>query len=460
MKAKLQNKSLQAALAGVLGSLTLAFGFGAVALIPSANAASNAAQTSSGWTHLGGEPLFSGGLTKIAADKHISLRQALVYAVTSSRGQTALIYAGLDAAERHAVNTAVRTGKFQGCQLKYGMTFEKMSFGINGTAVDSNVTFLDPRYRNSPASAFCVNAKAEGAVVHLLIPFICVNVAVINRTVAPKPKTPKPAPKPKTPKPGTVNIWIRKQAFSAASEEQLINPTPTNVFRFRVQCGAKGKPRYIVYQSDPQYAGTCKTNAGRVLIWELSTLGPDKWQNLSPVYQTFKLNGKKKVLAVYKDKQVKQPVVVTTTTTTTTATTPPPPPPPTTTTVVTTTTTITTTPKHFTNLTCQGQEEVTGGGSSLLVCSVSNDNGAQISLNVKVLSNTGNLLVSGIQCSSQNGAPACQGNGTYEIRLGGVNDTTSPIYSELKVTATSNGVSSDPFDQTFKVDPSCSNFGC
>ncbi len=334
MKAKLQNLSLKAALAGVLGSLVLTAGLCAAALIPmSANAASNAAQTSSDWTHLGGDPLFPGGLTKIAHDQHISLRQALVYAVTSSRGQTAMIYAGLDAAERHAVNTAVRTGNFGSCQLKYGMSFERMSFGINGTSVDRNVTFRDSRFRNQPASAFCVNAKAEGAVVHLLIPVICVNVAVINRTVAPTPK-PKPAPRPKA-KPGTVNIWIRKQAFSAASEEQLINPTPTNVFRFKVQCGPKGKPRYIVYQSDPQYAGTCKTTSGRVLIWELSTLGPDKWQNLSPVYQTFKLKGKKKVLAVYKDKQVKQPVAPPPTTTSPPPTTTSPPP---TTTVVTTTT--------------------------------------------------------------------------------------------------------------------------
>src|SRR6185437_14057117 len=159
-------------------------------------------------------------------------------------------------------------------------------------------TFLDSRFRDHPAAAFCINAKAEGAIVHLLVPVICVNVAVINRTVAP---TPKPKPKP-----GTVHIWIRKQAFSAASEEQMIFPTPTNVFRFKVQCGTKGKPRYPVYLSDPQFAGTCKTSDGRVRIWELSTLGPDKWQNLSPVYQTFKLKGKKKVLAVYKDKQVKQ----------------------------------------------------------------------------------------------------------------------------------------------------------
>lgn len=119
---------------------------------------------------------------------------------------------------------------------------------------------------------------------------------------------PKPLPKPRvTPKPvAPVKIVIRKQAFSAAAEEQLIFPTPTNVFRFKVQCGLKGKPRYIVYQSDPQPAGTCPVSAGRVLIWELLPLGPDKWKFLSPTYQTFKLKGKKVVLVVYKNKQVKE----------------------------------------------------------------------------------------------------------------------------------------------------------
>jgi len=102
---------------------------------------------------------------------------------------------------------------------------------------------------------------------------------------------------------------------------------------------------------------------------------------------------------------------------------------------------------------------MTGGGSLLVVCQVSNDNGAQIALSADVTSNTGNLRVSGINCSSQ-GTPACQGNGVYEIRLAGTNDGTSPVYSDLAIVATSNGVPSSTFRQTIKVDPRCSNFGC
>jgi hypothetical protein len=162
---------------------------------------------------------------------------------------------------------------------------------------------------------------------------------------------------------------------------------------------------------------------------------------------------------------VTQPVTVTQPTTTTATTTVPSTTTqtvPVTTTQTVTTTTTATTPSHFTNLTCQGQEEVTGGGSSVLVCKVSNDNGAEIALNVQVTSNSGNLLVSGIQCTSQGGTPTCMGSGTYEVRLKGVNNNAdrTPVFANLEATASSNGVRSDTFRQTFQVDSSCSNFDC
>lgn len=279
---------------------------------PSAGAAPAAQRVSSDWTHLGGDPLFPGGLYALARQRHSNLRQAFVFAMTSHRGQTALTFAGLSNTERRAVTRAVRMGKFYACKLHYGERFDQMSFGINGTAVDQNVTFLDPRYRNHPANAFCVDVRIggkHGFVDHLKVPYICVNIALKNRTFLP-PVTIVRKPRKK---PGPVKLFIRKQAFSSAiNEEQLIFPTPTNVFRFKVQCGLHGKPRYIVYQSDPQPAGTCPVSAGRARFWELSTLGPDKWEFLSPVYQTFKLKGKRFVQAVYKDKQVRESQTTTT----------------------------------------------------------------------------------------------------------------------------------------------------
>jgi len=292
-----RNIALIVALVSVFSLVTV---FSAAAALQAESATAN-----DGWTRLGGDPLVPAG---------VNTRNDFVRLMTSNKGSTAMTYAGLNASERAAVVRAARTGDFRSCSLRYGMTFQRMSFGINGTSVDRNVTFRDPRYRNRPAAAWCLDVRAGSKVVHLLVPRICGNIAVINRTPAPVVVKTKPAT---VSKPGKVKILIRKQAFSAAAEEQLIYPTPTNVFRFKVQCGLKGKPRYIVYQSDPQPAGTCMANTGRVRIWELDTLGPDKWQHLSPVYQTFKLKGKKRILAVFKNKQVKvvQP--------------PPPQPPPT-----------------------------------------------------------------------------------------------------------------------------------
>lgn len=143
-------------------------------------------------------------------------------------------------------------------------------------------------------------------------------------------------------------------------------------------------------------------------------------------------------------------VPVTPTTPTTTSTT---------TTVHTTTTpTTTTTPvTHFTNVSCTGFEEITGGGSMLIKCDVSDDNGAQISLDAH--SNDGNSYVSGINCYSQGGTPSCQGNGQFEFRVNGINNGSSVLMSSVTVTATANGVPKTPSPYTFKVDPSSGGFG-
>ena len=157
----------------------------------------------------------------------------------------------------------------------------------------------------------CVQAFANPTCSNPLNGLVCVFV-----WVRPHAKTVPPPPPP--PPPGQVKILIRKHAFSAADEEQLIFPTPTGTFRFKVQCGPRGKPRFIVYNSDPQPAGTCPATAGRVRVWELDTLGPDRWEHLTSTYQTRKLKGKRVAMIVYKNKQVKRVP----------APKPPPPPPP------------------------------------------------------------------------------------------------------------------------------------
>lgn len=165
----------------VLGLLVGAF----LMISSSAFAATNAG----GWTRLGGDPVVPGG---------VNSRNDVVRLVTSSKGGTAMMYAGLSFGEQAAVVSAARRGEFRSCSLRYGSSFQKMSFGINGTSVDTNVTFLDPRYRTSPAAAWCMNVRVGNKILKILIPRKCGNFAVISRTSAPK-TTPKtgPAPKPK-----------------------------------------------------------------------------------------------------------------------------------------------------------------------------------------------------------------------------------------------------------------------
>jgi hypothetical protein len=114
------------------------------------------------------------------------------------------------------------------------------------------------------------------------------------------------------------------------------------------------------------------------------------------------------------------------------------------------------TPTHFTNLTCTGFEEISGGGSFLVTCSVSNDNGAQIGLSIQGESN---VTTSGINCSSQGGSPACNGNGTFQFRVVGVNNGSTTLTGSVTAVATSNGVNSTPYNSgSFNVDPSGGGF--
>jgi hypothetical protein len=113
-------------------------------------------------------------------------------------------------------------------------------------------------------------------------------------------------------------------------------------------------------------------------------------------------------------------------------------------------------PKHWTQVTCTGFEEISGGGSFLVDCAVSDDNGAPISLSVS--NDSAHYTVSGVNCYSQGGTASCTGNGTYEFRVVGINNSSSVEQATITVTASANGVKSDPFTATFPVDPSGGGF--
>jgi hypothetical protein len=113
-------------------------------------------------------------------------------------------------------------------------------------------------------------------------------------------------------------------------------------------------------------------------------------------------------------------------------------------------------PSHYTNVSCVGFEEVSGGGSFLVDCDVSNDNGAVITLDAH--SNDTNTRVSGTNCYSQGGTPSCHGSGTFEFRVSGINDGSSIVYSSVTVVASSNGVDKKLRSDPFPVDPSSGGF--
>lgn len=125
-----------------------------------------------------------------------------------------------------------------------------------------------------------------------------------------------------------------------------------------------------------------------------------------------------------------------------------------TTTVVTTTTTAP--PNHFVQISCKGFEEVSGGGSFLVQCDVSDDNGASISLDAH--SNDGNSRVSGINCITNGGSASCPGNGTFEFRVSGINDGSSVLYSSVTAVASANGKTATYNSGQFPVDPSGGGF--
>jgi|GEM_PF-2631880 len=114
--------------------------------------------------------------------------------------------------------------------------------------------------------------------------------------------------------------------------------------------------------------------------------------------------------------------------------------------------------QHWVQVSCTGFEEITGGGSLLIKCDVSTDDQNAI-VNLAANSNDANSRVSGINCYSQGGTPSCKGNGQFEFRVSGNNDGISIVSSSVTVTASANGVTSQPWNSgQFPVDPSGGGF--
>jgi hypothetical protein len=309
--------------------------------------------------------------------------------------------------------------------------------------------------------------------------------------------------RPQKPKPKVKKVipTIRKIAEDAAGHQ--LPAVPTNIFKFRVTCD--GHSQTVTYNESPQSVGMSCTVGHKVTFVELPTSG---WELLGPAKQVFKV--KSGVQAVYKNRQrpsstptapvtlIKYAIVDGNTITTpsgfgftangtafsntgqstnvglfqvgtsvTICETNPmgytPDKSCETKTVGSSGTTFTFTnrkvtppPPHWTQVTCTGFEEISGSGSFLVDCDVSNDNGAPISLSVN--SNDTNSRVSGINCITNGGSASCPGNGTFEFRVSGINDGTTVLYSTVTAVASSNGITATYNSGQFPVDPSGGGF--
>lgn len=155
------------ATAGIAAFSIAGVGVAETASVAVANTSNlEARAAASDWVHLGGDPL----------QRNVNTRNKLVHLITSKKGGTAMKFAGLNTAQRKDVKLQVRQGNFRQCHMKFGEKFAKMSFGINGTSVDSDVTFKDPHFRHKSANAWCINFDG----MQMKVPFACGNIALKN----------------------------------------------------------------------------------------------------------------------------------------------------------------------------------------------------------------------------------------------------------------------------------------
>jgi hypothetical protein len=211
---RLKNSRIGHAVAkvAVFGALLGGGGEGVLAATAAAEPAAH--EASGGWTHYGGDPLFPGG---------VHSRNQFVHDITSSRGQTAMSLMGLSKKEIKAIDLGARQGKETHKHFAFGTKFDKMSFGVNGVNVDTNVAFEDPSYPDGfdgyDLKVQIVTHKNVSERVHgkkvtkketdteqleIVVPDKCANISLLDRKfskhgfVPPEKKKPVP-PAPVTP---------------------------------------------------------------------------------------------------------------------------------------------------------------------------------------------------------------------------------------------------------------------
>lgn len=146
------------------------------------------------WRHLGGDPLFPGGIQGTTlAEKRADFQLKF----GSSRTTRALKLSGLSAQEISLAKGVVRRGEFRSCRLAYGEKLASTSYG-SPVRVARKVTFRDERYKATGAMAFCMTLKVRVGrnwkVVTLKVPWKCANVSIKKTSMIPIPDACPAAP--------------------------------------------------------------------------------------------------------------------------------------------------------------------------------------------------------------------------------------------------------------------------
>jgi hypothetical protein len=212
----------------VIAGLAAASPIGVEAVVPDAAQAiaprPTAHESTTSWSHLGGDPLVRGGLHS---------RHDFVKLVTSGKGQAAMRLEHLSKRERSAVTKAAREGMEYNCTMHYGQHFDAMVFGINGAGIDRDVVFNDPRYRQQGASSYCLNAKVTTRTgdkittetIRMLAPKKCGNLALINIVKRTRRVHHAPAPPP-SPQPAQPEQTQTQNQTQTQTQTVIVNQAP------------------------------------------------------------------------------------------------------------------------------------------------------------------------------------------------------------------------------------------
>jgi hypothetical protein len=222
---------------------SVAQGAGAVTVAHEASAQND-------WIHYGAEPLFPGGVHTKAEFKHD---------VLTSRGQIALADLGLTHTEVKAADTDASEGKETLKHFPFGAHFLKMTYGVNGVAVDNQGANFEDTTHPHGFDAYVLDVKtvthkkveekvdgkevaAEATITTddvIAAPTVCVNISLVSEktteTIVPlkpikapvKTPAPKPAPTPETPSP--VVICSNVNSPNAGGNCNTTTPLPTPV---------------------------------------------------------------------------------------------------------------------------------------------------------------------------------------------------------------------------------------